>query len=37
VKQAALRETKLTPAELDKILDPSSMVEPGASISGGGG
>ncbi len=36
VKQVALRETKLTPAELDKILDPSSMVEPGASIAGGG-
>jgi fumarate hydratase class II len=37
VKQVALRETKLSPAELDKILDPTTMVEPGANIGGGGG
>jgi hypothetical protein len=37
VKQVALRETKLSPAELDKILDPATMVEPGANIGGGGG
>jgi fumarate hydratase class II len=37
VKQVALRETKLSAAELDKVLDPASMVEPGANIGGGGG
>ncbi len=37
VKQVALRETKLSAAELDKVLDPSTMVEPGANVGGGGG
>jgi len=37
VKQVALRKTKLTQAELDKILDPAAMVEPGANIGSGGG
>ncbi len=37
IKQVALRETKLTASELDKLLDPASMVEPGASSAAGGG
>jgi len=37
VKQVALRETKRSAAELDKVLDPSTMVEPGANVGGGGG
>jgi fumarate hydratase class II len=37
VKQVALRKTKLSPADLDRILDPATMVEPGASIGAGGG
>jgi fumarate hydratase class II len=37
IKQVALRETKLSAAELDKVLEPATMVEPGANVSGGGG
>jgi fumarate hydratase class II len=37
IKQVALRETKLSAAELDKVLDPATMVEPGANITSGGG
>ena len=36
VKQVALRETKLSAAELDRVLDPATMVEPGADMGGGG-
>jgi fumarate hydratase class II len=36
VKQVALRETKLSAKELDAILDPAKMTEPGAKIQAGG-
>jgi fumarate hydratase class II len=36
VKQVALRETKLSEKELDEILDPAKMTEPGAGLQAGG-
>ena len=36
IKQVALRETDLSSDELDLILDPVAMTEPGADISAGG-
>jgi fumarate hydratase class II len=36
VKQVALRETKLSEKELDEILDPAKMTEPGARLQAGG-
>ena len=36
IKQVALRETDLSSDELDRILDPMTMTEPGADISAGG-
>ncbi len=36
IKQVALRETDLSSEELDRVLDPSTMTEPGADISAGG-
>lgn len=36
IKEVALRETKLSASELDKILDPAQMTEPGAKIQAGG-
>jgi fumarate hydratase class II len=36
VKQVALRETKLSAKELDAVLDPAKMTEPGAKIQAGG-
>ncbi|MBI4305091.1 MAG: aspartate ammonia-lyase, partial [Chloroflexi bacterium] len=36
VKEVALRETKLSAAELDRILDPAKMTGPGARIQAGG-
>ena len=36
IKQVALRETDLSSDELDVVLDPVAMTEPGADISAGG-
>ena len=36
IKQVALRETDLSSDELDQILDPVAMTEPGGDISAGG-
>jgi len=36
IKEVALRETKLSASELDKVLDPAKMTEPGARIQAGG-
>ncbi len=36
IKAAALRETGLSSDELDRILDPVAMTEPGADVSAGG-
>ena len=36
IKQVALRETDLSSDELDEILDPVTMTEPGADIQAGG-
>jgi fumarate hydratase class II len=36
IKQVALRETKLSEKELDDILDPAKMTEPGAKVQAGG-
>ncbi len=36
IKQVALRETDLSSDELDRILDPTNMTQPGTDISAGG-
>ena len=36
VREVALEQTKLTPADLDRILDPSTMTEPGFTGVAGG-
>jgi fumarate hydratase class II len=37
IREVALERTGLSPADLDRILDPEAMTEPGNGSSGGGG
>jgi fumarate hydratase class II len=37
IREVARRKTKLSDAELDRLLDPEAMTRPGLGTGGGGG
>ena len=37
IRQVARERTRLSPEELDRLLDPSRMTEPGLEVGPGGG